>query len=133
MTGPWPRRDRVVATSRGHRWYLTVSRPPIRATEQPRKHTRAHAHTRPRYRSLALYRYGPRFGRTAAVTTTIIIYYRVLFYRLAAAPRRRTRLRSRLRSSARSARVYSLAPGPVAAAAAATHPWALPSGKLLST
>lgn len=43
------------------RRYLTVSRPPIRATEQPRKHTRAHAHTRPRYRSLALYRYGPRF------------------------------------------------------------------------
>jgi len=114
------------------RRYLTVSRPPIRATEQPRKHTRAYAHTHTApalslVRSLCIAT-GHVSGRTAAVTT-IIIYYRVLFYRLAAVPRR-TRLRSRLRSSARSARVYSLAPEP--ATTADTRPWALPSGKLLS-
>jgi len=48
------------------RRYLTVSRPPIRATEQPRKHTRAHAHTHTHTRARAIARslrnrYGPSF------------------------------------------------------------------------
>lgn len=96
------------------RWYLTVSRPPIRATEQPRKHTRAHAHTHTRASAIAPHRYGPRFRanlQTAPNTLhyNIIIYYReVVFYRLAADPRR-TRLRSRLYARPTAVRAYTAA------------------------
>lgn len=91
MAAPWPRRGRVVAVEprapARRRPYLTVSRPPIRATEQPRKHI--NARTRHIARS-STHRYGPRFRANRRATAAIS---RIIFSRRC--PSSHARLRSR--------------------------------------
>jgi len=110
MTGPWPRRGRVVATSRGHRRGGGGTWPSVGHLYAPpnnRVNTHTHAHTRPRIaRSLSI-----ATGHVSGHDNNNII-----------SSSRRTRLRSRLRSSARSARVYSLESRLAAAATLGRYP-----------